>query len=190
MVHRFDLTQTRRTGPPEGAMLVVEQPQEPRAKRLRLAAELRRLREMAGVSGRELAQRINISQSKISRIESGMTTPPVPAVTAWAEAVGADAETRARLTAMTEAVFTEIQAWRMVLPGRGHLQGEIEQREALARRVRVFQPSVIPGLLQTAEYARRVFGLFHVPYEDDDLAKAAAARLDRQMALYDEDHEV
>src|SRR2546430_16403904 len=106
MVHRFDLTQTRRTGPPEGAMLVVEQPQEPRAKRLRLAAELRRLREMAGVSGRELAQRINISQSKISRIESGMTTPPVPAVTAWAGAVGGDAETRAAPTALAEGGVT------------------------------------------------------------------------------------
>src|SRR2546430_15956476 len=116
MVHRFDLTQTRRTGPPEGAMLVVEQPQEPRAKRLRLAAELRRLREMAGVSGRELAQRVNMSQSKVSRIESGATTPPIPAVAAWADAVGADAPTRARLTAMTEAGVTEGQAWRVVVP--------------------------------------------------------------------------
>ena len=169
--------------------MLASEPQEPRAKRQRLAAELRRLREMAGVSGRELAERINMSQSKVSRIESGVATPPVPAVEAWADAVGADAATRARLTAMTEAVFTEIQAWRLVLPSRGHIQGEIEQREALARKIRVFQPSIVPGLLQTAEYARRVFGLFHVPYEDDDLARAVATRLDRQLAIYDEDRQ-
>lgn len=167
--------------------MLVGEPQEPRAKRQRLATELRRLREMAGVSGRELAERVGISQSKVSRIESGATTPPVPAVEAWAEAVGASAETRARLSAMTEAVFAEVQAWRAVLPVRGHLQDQIEQREAAARMVRVFQPSVVPGLLQTAEYARRVFGLFHVPYEDDDLAKAVAGRLNRQLALYDEE---
>jgi transcriptional regulator with XRE-family HTH domain len=160
---------------------------EPRARRQRLAAELRRLREAAGVSGRELAQRIGISQSKVSRIESGATTPPVPAVERWAGAVGASAETRARLTAMTEAVFAEIQTWRAALPVQGHLQGQVEEREAAARSVRVFQPSVVPGLLQTAEYARRVFGLSHVPYEDDELAQAVAGRLNRQLALYDED---
>jgi len=169
--------------------MLVGEPQEPRAKQQRLAAELRRLREIAGVSGRELAQRIGISQSKVSRIESGATTPPAPAVAAWAEAVGASAETRARLAAMTEAVFAEVQAWRAALPVRGHLQDQIKEWEAAARTVRVFQPSVVPGLLQTAEYARRVFGLFHVSYADDDLAKAVAGRLNRQLALYDEERQ-
>src|SRR4051812_21483343 len=173
----------------EGRKSAVDESQSPSAKRLRLAAELRRLRELAGVSGRDLARRIDISQSKVSRIESGVTTPALPAVVAWAEAVGADAETRARLTAMTEAAFAEVQAWRSVLHSFGQLQDQIEQREALAQRIRVFQPSLIPGLLQTAEYARRVFGLFHVPYEDGDLAKAVAGRLDRQLAIYDEDRE-
>ncbi len=167
--------------------MLVGEPQEPRVKRQRLAAELRRQREMAGISGRELADRVGISQSKVSRIESGATTPSVPAVQAWADAVGASAEARAQLSALTEAVFAEVQAWRAALPVGGHLQGQIEQREAAAQMVRVFQPSVVPGLLQTAEYARRVFGLFHVPYEDDDLAKAVAGRLNRQLALYDEE---
>jgi transcriptional regulator with XRE-family HTH domain len=171
----------------EGAVALVSRSEEPRAKRQRLAAELRQLRESAGVSGRELAQRIGTSQSKVSRIESGVTMPPVPAVERWAYAVGASAEVRARLTAMTEAAFAEIQAWRAELPVRGHLQDQIERREAAARTVRVFQPSVVPGLLQTAEYARRVFGLFHVPYEADDLARAIAGRLNRQLALYDQD---
>ena len=139
------------------------------------------------MSGRDLARRIGISQSKVSRIESSATTPTVPAVRAWAQAVGASAETRDRLAALTEEVFAEVQAWRVALSTVGHLQAEIERREAAAERVRVFQPSVVPGLLQTAEYARRVFGLFHLPYADDDLAKAVAGRLSRQLALYEED---
>jgi transcriptional regulator with XRE-family HTH domain len=144
---------------------------------------------MAGVSGRELARRIGISQSKVSRIESGVTTPPVPAVAAWADAVGTSAETRERLIAMTEAVFTEVKAWREALRARGHLQDQVEEREVGARMVRVFQPLLVPGLLQTAEYARRVFALFHLPYQENDLAKALAGRLNRQLALYEEDRQ-
>jgi transcriptional regulator with XRE-family HTH domain len=157
-----------------------------RTDRQRLAAELRRLRQRAGVSGRQLARRIGISQSTVSRIESGTATLPLPEVTAWAEAVGASAEDRTRLTALAEAVFATVQPWRSALAGRAHLQDEIEQLESWSRAISVFQPSVVPGLLQTAEYSRRVFALFQVPYSDDDLAKALAGRLNRQVALYEE----
>ena len=56
--------------------------------------------------------------------------------------------------------------------------------EQQATTIRLFQPNVVPGLLQTAEYARHVlqagdFGL-------DNLADAVAARVERQTALYDE----
>jgi transcriptional regulator with XRE-family HTH domain len=169
--------------------MLVGEPQERHAKRKRLGAELRGLREAAGVSGRELAARINVSQSKVSRIESGVTTPPVPKVVAWVDAVGAPAEVRKRLTELAEAAFAEIRAWREEFASHGHFQGQVEQREVRAQRVRVFQPSLVPGLLQTAEYARRVFGLSQVPYEDEDMAKAVAGRLNRQLALYEEDRE-
>ena len=60
---------------------------EHRTKRERLATELRRLRDQAGISGRDLAHRVGISQSKVSRIESGTVIPSLPEVTAWGEAV-------------------------------------------------------------------------------------------------------
>jgi transcriptional regulator with XRE-family HTH domain len=161
--------------------------EEPRARRQRLAAELRGLREIAGLSGRRLAELIDISQSKVSRIESGSTLPSVRQVAAWVEAVGGSAETRARLTEFTEAAFAEVQAWRTATPSRAVLQSEVQAREASARIVRVFQPFLVPGMLQTAEYARRVFSFFHLPYDGNDLAKAVAGRMDRQLALYEED---
>ncbi|HSV66727.1 MAG TPA: helix-turn-helix transcriptional regulator [Mycobacteriales bacterium] len=170
-------------------MALVGEPREPRIKRRQLAAELRRLREAAGVSGRGLAERIGISQSKVSRIESGAAMPSVPQVAAWVDAIGASAETRARLTALTESAFAEVQAWRAVVPDRAGLQSQIQEHEAAARTVRVFQPFLVPGLLQTAEYARRVFGFFHLPYDEGDLARAVAGRIDRQLALYEEDRQ-
>ncbi|GAA5076881.1 transcriptional regulator with XRE-family HTH domain [Thermocatellispora tengchongensis] len=155
-------------------------------KRQRLATELRRLRDLAGISGRDLATRIGISQSKVSRIESGTVIPTMPEVTAWAEAVEASPETRAWLSEMTESAFTEVHTWRAELQRQAHLQDDIREQEDQARLVRVFQPTLIPGLLQTAEYARRVFALFDPPYSDGDLAMALAARLQRQLALYQE----
>src|SRR5207248_3093577 len=75
--------------------------------------------------------------------------------------------------------------FRTVLRERAHLQSDFQEQEAASRLVRVFQPSVVPGLLQTPEYARRVFSLFQLPYSKEDLAWAVAARLDRQLALYE-----
>lgn len=159
---------------------------EPLSNRRRLAAELHRVRDLAGISGRELAHRIGISQSKVSRIESGTAIPSAPEVTAWAQAVAAGDETKRLLAALTEAAFTEVHPWRAVLKDRLDLQDDIQELENHAARVCMFQPSVIPGLLQTAEYARRVFSLIDPPYAESDIPAAVAARLDRQLALFEE----
>lgn len=176
--------------------------EEALTKRRQLAADLRRLRDQSGMSGRKLAQKIGISQSKLSRIESGATIPTLPVVAAWAKALRAPAETRDRLAATTEAAFTEVQPWH-ALRSRTSAQDTIQEREASARSVRVFQPLVVPGLLQTAGYARRVFSLIQAPNakedaedtaednaeDNKDIAAAVAARLHRQVALYEEDRE-
>jgi transcriptional regulator with XRE-family HTH domain len=153
--------------------------------RLRLAAELRRLRDLSGVSGRELARRISISQSKVSRIESGTVLPSLPEVTAWGAALGAPPDTVERLAFMTDMAFTQVQPWREVLRGQRHAQDQIQEQEALARSVRTFQSAVVPGLLQTAEYARRVFATHHPPYPEEDLSAAVAARLNRQQLMFE-----
>ncbi|WUI02900.1 helix-turn-helix transcriptional regulator [Spirillospora sp. NBC_00431] len=161
---------------------------EARSTRDRLASELRRMRALSGLSGRDLAQRLGISQSKVSRIESGATMPSLPEVTGWAAAMDATEEATRRLVALTEAAFTEVSAWRTALRGRPHLQDQVLERENRTSRSQTFQPSVVPGLLQTAEYARRVFALFdEVPYGEEELAAAVASRLNRQLALYQDE---
>ncbi|GAA1963662.1 helix-turn-helix transcriptional regulator [Amycolatopsis minnesotensis] len=155
------------------------------AGRQALAAELRRLRDLEGRSGRDLASRIGISQSKVSRIESGSTVPSLPEVIAWGKELGVSVDVQEKLVSLTEAAYTEVHPWRAALQRRGHLQDDIQEQESTARAVHVFQPSVVPGLLQTAEYARKVCSLFQVPYSPDDLTAAVASRLHRQLALYE-----
>ncbi|WP_054814798.1 helix-turn-helix domain-containing protein [Nocardia arizonensis] len=155
------------------------------APRTRLAAELRRLRDLAGISGRDLATRVGISQSTLSRIETGHAVPSLPQVTAWSREVGASAETERLLRHLTESAHSEVSTWRTALATREHLQDDYRAHESTATTVYNFQPTLVPGLLQTADYARRVFACFQLPYGPDELAAAVAARLDRQPALYD-----
>ncbi len=161
---------------------------EPRpAKREQLAAELRRVRELRGMSGRELAQHVQISQSKVSRIESGRTIPTLPEVSAWANAVEVGEDHREWLVALAESVYTEVHSWPTVKLTRTHIQDEIEEREMHARVVRTFQSAVVPGLLQTAEYARRTISMGHLSSSVDAIAEALAARLRRQLVVYEEE---
>lgn len=153
--------------------------------REQLAAELRRLRDLSGVSGRDLAQRIGISQSKVSRIESGAVVPSLPEVIAWGEELGVSVEAQERLTALTEAAYNEVHPWRAALQRRGNLQDTIQDLESTATRIYTFQPALVPGLLQTAEYARRVIAMFHRQYSDKDPAAEVAGRLHRQLSLYE-----
>lgn len=163
---------------------------EPRpASRAQLARELRRARESRPMSGRELAQYLQISQSKISRIESGLTVPTTSEVFAWANASGVSDEHREWLVSLADSVYTEVHSWPEVLRMRAHIQDEIEERELHARAVRVFQPSVVPGLLQTAEYARRTISMGYKSKSVDDVTETLAGRLRRQLVVYEEDRQ-
>jgi transcriptional regulator with XRE-family HTH domain len=152
--------------------------------RRRLGSELRRLRDQAGLSGRQLAGHVGISQSKVSRIESGITIPTLPEVTAWAVAVGASDGTTELLRVLTDAAYTEVHPWSAAMRGRTHLQDDIQEIENGARTKLSYEPSVVPGLLQTAEYARRVFTMFEPAYPEIDISAVVAGRLDRQVALF------
>jgi transcriptional regulator with XRE-family HTH domain len=153
--------------------------------RRRLAAELRRLREACGLSGQRLGDLLGWSQSKVAKIENGRTRPSPADVEAWAAATGAGEGTRAELVALVESVATEARPWS---PRHGTLAArnlEIAQVEREATGLQNFQPAVFPGLLQTAEYARRVVSMLDVAGQQD-VAAAVAARVERQTALYDQ----
>jgi hypothetical protein len=64
-------------------------------------------------------------------------------------------------------------------------QKQFGELEAAAQLIRGFQPTVVPGLLQTAEYARQVFLRSGLGGTTAELAAAVRARLDRQAVLFD-----
>lgn len=153
-------------------------------RREQLGRELEHLRKLAGLSGRALAGVLPVSQSTISRAESGKTLLSRDEVNAWVDATGADEPTRDRLLALVDAAWREEASWRGKLgEGRSHLQDEIRAREVATHTVRNFQPTVVPGLLQTPEYAHYVIPRADVENVVDHAA-AASARLQRQPVLF------
>ena len=162
-----------------------DQADEPRVQRQRLGAELRRLRTLAGLSGREVGRRTGISHPNVSRIENGSKVPSLPEVKAWARAVGLPGEDLARLTGMTEAALNEVTTYRDRLrAGLTAMQQDVQELEATTRVLRNFSAVVIPGLLQTADYARHVLELSFIE-PPDDLEDAVAGRLARQSIIAD-----
>jgi transcriptional regulator with XRE-family HTH domain len=160
----------------------------PRTPRQQLGAELRRLRALAGVSGRQLAQRTGLSQSKVSRIERGDAIASVPELAQWLECSSAT-DRLDELIVATEAALNETDSWNdfQRLTSFEEMQKQVQQREAKAMTQHSFLPTLVPGLLQTAEYARLVFTIADLTGQQDHAA-AVQRRLDRQRVLYDSSH--
>lgn len=151
-----------------------------------LVAELRRLRIAAGLSGEALGEQIGVSQSKVSKVENAHRRPTVADVQAWARVTGADEELTAQLVEQAEAVLTQATSWRTSLrEGLPRKQQQVAELEASSWLICNFQPGAIPGLLQTPEYARRLFELSDV-VGGQDYANAVIERMNRQTVLHDD----
>ncbi|MFI1866664.1 helix-turn-helix domain-containing protein [Streptomyces jumonjinensis] len=148
-----------------------------------LGKALRELRVASGKQAKVVARSAAMSPSKLSKIENGALPPSVLDVERILEALEVSAEIKAELAEAARKVATEATAWRIYRrTGLHKHQEEIQAIEAQTTLLRVFQPSCIPGLLQTPEYVRGVqqgSGL-----TDDALEKMIDARLRRQEILY------
>lgn len=147
-----------------------------------LADRLRELRKQAGLTGDRLAARVNFSQSKISKIENGKLTPTIVDVERVLRALEAPSEVVDEITALARLANTEWEdertSWRRGLEKR---QIELATVESSARELRYFLPSMVTGLLATAEYVRA-----SLDYTPGDKTKAIARKLERQAVLFDE----
>jgi transcriptional regulator with XRE-family HTH domain len=155
--------------------------------RIELGGRLRRLRESARLSGKELAERLSWQPSKVSRLENARQTATEDDVVAWAQAVGASPATTDELIRQSIALLDRHDDWKQRhRSGLAAIQEDIRDLEARTTRFRVFEPSIIAGLLQTSEYARHVFRkvkrLYSAP---DQIDTAVRVRMQRQEILYD-----
>jgi transcriptional regulator with XRE-family HTH domain len=159
----------------------VLQPEETGQHKEELAAALREARKRAGLTGERLAARCRISQSKISKIETGKILPTATDVERILAALGVGGDQAADLMALARLANTEFQSVRASLRrGLHQKQRELASLEATSRHIRFFLPLMITGLLQTPEYARASLANF-----PGDHPQAIAKRIDRQARLYD-----
>lgn len=125
-----------------------------------------------------------MSASKLSKIETGKVSPSAADVERILTAIGVSDEVKAEYLDVARATAAEATAWRLVR--RMGLHKAQEQTRALEARMsvlRLFQPALIPGLLQTPEYIRAILSRHDLG--DDVLSRTISARIDRQQALYD-----
>jgi transcriptional regulator with XRE-family HTH domain len=150
-----------------------------------LGKRLRELRQQAGLSGRQLAESLSWPPSKVSKLENGRQTPSDDDMRAWTRATDSLGET-AGLLASLHTLEVQHAEWQRVLRGgfRSH-QKDLAELDRKTRYFRAFEATVVPGLLQTAEYARTRFAegvqLLKVP---DDIDEAVQGRVQRQEILY------
>lgn len=166
-------------------------PQPYYRKRRNLADRLKALREEAGRTGTELAQQLGWAQSKVSRIENAKQVPTESDIRGWAKVVQASPEIMEELFSLLGGARTEYANFReqfRLAGGPAGLQAEVLAFEMQATRIALFQPAMIPGLLQTGEYAREMLRLpagplFHGATEEE-IARMVALRMQRQQVLY------
>lgn len=152
-----------------------------------LAVALKRLRISAGLTGYKLAELLGVDQSTVSKIERNRQRVSIAQVEQWCELTGASADLRNELRAYAEELLLRPpQSWKSAsATGSTDFSRETREMEAAAGKLSFFLPEVVPGLLQTATYARRILssGPDGVP---SDVAERVVGRLERQRVLYDE----
>jgi transcriptional regulator with XRE-family HTH domain len=151
--------------------------------RERLATVLRDLRQGAGLTGVEAARRARMSQPKISKLETGHLLPSITDLQALLSLYQADRAARDELLKIAGRLHATTESNRTILRrGAAYRQARLSEIEHEATSLRYFSPILLPGLLQTSEYMRRVFSL---ELSGSELARTIAARQQRQQILYD-----
>ncbi|MCM3921557.1 helix-turn-helix transcriptional regulator [Frankia sp. AiPs1] len=146
------------------------------------------MRKAAGLTGEVLATNLGWPRSKISKLENGRQAPSELDVQEWTRACDADTEATHALLEELAAGRARHRQWRHELRrGQVALQSDLGTLLRSASRVCNFEIMLIPGLVQTAGYARyrvlenvRVYGA-----SADEVDATVAARLALQDVLHD-----
>jgi transcriptional regulator with XRE-family HTH domain len=138
-------------------------------RRRRLAAELRRLRERAGLTGDEAAATLNWSGSKISRIELNRIGVKRDDLDKLLDLYKVESPYREELQALASE-SSKTGRLRAVVAGLPTDYAEYVSAEDEARSIWNWEPLIVPGLLQTEDYTRAVMAgyqsMFRIPPGD------------------------
>ncbi|MGP4009776.1 helix-turn-helix domain-containing protein [Streptomyces sp. 4N124] len=152
----------------------------PTVRRRRLGQELRRLRELKGMTAEEVAERLLVSQSKISRLENGRRSISQRDVRDLCGVYEVE-DHRIVDSLMQMAKDSRQQGW-------WHSFGDIPYSvyiglETDAASLRVYDPQVVPGLLQTRTYAEALIAGALPETAAAEVEKRVQVRLRRQERI-------
>jgi len=150
-----------------------------------LGARLREIRQDANLTGRALASRCGWHFTKVSKVEHGTQNPSEDDLRAWCHACDAGDQVP-DLIATVRAIESMYLEWRRALcSGMKHGQKARIPLYGRTKLFRAYEPGLVPGLFQTAEYASvivaRAIEFNQIP---NGLNEAVAARMERQQVLY------
>jgi transcriptional regulator with XRE-family HTH domain len=145
-----------------------------------LGAELRQARERAGVGLRELARRLEISHSVLSRIETGERAPRPENVASILTALGVHGPAQESILELSRD--TGGSHWLSVgMPEQEMQLAALLDFERTASHIVDVSPLLVPGLLQTSEYVRAIMTAAGRPAHEVEVR--AAVRMGRREAL-------
>jgi transcriptional regulator with XRE-family HTH domain len=158
----------------------------PTVRRRRLALELRRLREAARLTCEEVADHLECSASKISRVETGRVSVSPRDVRDMLELYGVPVAQRESLVQL--ARDSRQKGWWHAFSDTMQPQfATYVGLESAASEIRIYEVSLIPELLQTEDYARVVIRSGMMSSPTDDIERQVALRMARQPAITRED---
>ncbi len=151
-----------------------------------LGGELRRLRLAAGKSLDAASATIGKHRGKLIKIEDGRSTASVAELEQLLTFFGASTRDRKKILALGAEARKRLpkRAYVDLLPGANN---RIADLEADATRILNYDRTVIPGLLQTPEYAEAMMAsadwVWWPTRSDEERAKRVAFRMERQKAI-------
>jgi transcriptional regulator with XRE-family HTH domain len=139
---------------------------------------LRSLRTNTGLTTGEAAERLGFSRSKVSRLENGRRGASQVDILQICELYQVDDERRARLTEL--AAEGKKRAWwpPFSLPDSNYIGLEAE-----AASISDWGLALVPGLLQTRDYAEAILRSGVPPQEQKQIAEVVRVRMARQQRL-------
>lgn len=155
---------------------------QPTARQERLGAELRKLRESAGMSAREVAGLLAANPVTISLVETGKAGVSAERVRRLCAHFSCADE--ALIDALASMAVEKGQGWwesyRGVLPAAFLDHAELEHNATFLRTVEIVH---VPGMLQTEDYARAVFSYTVPQLPPSELEPRVAHRMQRKVVI-------
>ncbi|MFD0314878.1 DUF5753 domain-containing protein [Streptomyces flavalbus] len=155
---------------------------EPTARQVRLGAELRKLRDAAGLAARAAAALLGVSHVQISHIESGLSGVSEERLRQLAANYACDDDEliEALVSLATDRTRGWWEEYRGVLPSAYQDLAELEHHATFRRDVAVLH---VPGLFQTEAYAQALFAYMNPEFPAREVERRVEHRMRRKVII-------